>query len=108
MAVAAPAARAPTTITSNDAPSRSGVVGVMVFIGGSFRGIEGGGQAFAVGPRAADVLGDVPGVEADAVDEVGVAPVLEALTEHVDAGHRRDAAVLRDLAAGVEDRQLEP
>ena len=47
-------------------------------------------------------------VAADAVDEVGVAEVLEPLAQHVRAGHRGDAAVLRDLAAIVEDRQPQP
>ena len=54
-----------------------------------------GCEQFATGGRGgADVLGDGPGVAADAVDEVRVAVVLEALAEHVGAGHRRDAAVL--------------
>jgi hypothetical protein len=48
------------------------------------------------------VLGDEVGVAADAVDEVRVAVVLEALAEHVGARHGRDPAVLADLTATVE------
>ena len=57
---------------------------------------------------AGDVLGDVLRCAADAVDEVGVAEVLEALSEHIHARHRRDTAVLADLAVVVEDGQVEP
>ena len=53
-----------------------------------------------------DVVGDEGGVTADAVDEVGAAAVLEALAEHVEARHGRDAAALADLA--VERRGRGP
>ena len=66
------------------------------------------GRVRGVGGRLDDVVGDERGVAADAVDEVRVAAVLEALTEHVQAGHRGDAAAVADLARGVEDREVQP
>ena len=74
-------------------PSRSGDGRVMVMVGL----ISVGGrwaERCAAGGRGGDVVGDERGVVADAVDEVRVAAVLEALAEHVEAGHRRDAAAL--------------
>ena len=64
------------------------------------------GAAEARGDGVADVLGDECGVAADAVDEVRAAVVLEALTEHVQARHRRDAAALADLTVAVEHRKV--
>src|SRR5215213_3490718 len=55
-----------------------------------------------------DLSGDEGGVVADAVDEVGVTAVLEALADDVEAVHRRDAAALGDLAGAVEDGQAQP
>ena len=46
-----------------------------------------------------DVIGDVRRVAADAADEVRAAVVLEALAEHVQPRHGRDAAALAELAA---------
>ena len=56
----------------------------------------------------ADVIGDECGITADAVDEVRVAIVLEALSADVGPGERHDAATLADLTACVEDRETEP
>ena len=47
-------------------------------VSGSAAGAAGGS-----GGGGGDVVGDEGGVAADAVDEVGVAAVLEALAEHV-------------------------
>ena len=110
MAVAAPAARAPTTMTSYEAPLRS-VDGwssayMLELISVSGSGPVGDGGEWAAG--AADVLGDVVGVAADAVDEVRVAVVLEALAEHVGAGHGSDPPVLADLTVAVKDGKVEP
>jgi hypothetical protein len=51
---------------------------------------------------------DGVGVEPRAVDEPGVAPVLEALPDDIDAGRGRDAAVLLDCAGPVGDREVQP
>jgi hypothetical protein len=60
-------------------------------------------------PRAeslGDVMGDVLGVRRDAVDEGGLAGVLEAQTHGVESGRGGNAAHVRDLAARVEDRHV--
>src|SRR5690606_6156890 len=62
----------------------------------------------APGGASDDVVGEMGGVATDAVDEVGVAVVLEALAQHVGPGDGGDAAALTDLTAPIEDRQLEP
>ena len=51
-----------------------------------------------------DVLGHVGGVTADAADEVGVAEVLEALAEHVQAGRGCHTAALAQLASARRAR----
>ena len=58
--------------------------------------------------RLAMCDGDVRGVVADAVDEVRVAPVLEALPDHVETGDGGDAAPLDDLAVGAQDGNVQP
>src|SRR5438094_5573433 len=74
------------------------------FLRQQWRAMEGG-----VGVAgAADVLGDVVGVAADAVDEVRVAVVLKALAEHVGAGPGCDPPVLADFTVTVEDGEVEP
>ena len=94
--MAAPAARAPTTTTSWRE------VGSLMLVSSSQQGA--GSGCGSVG----DVAGDEGGVVADAVDEVRVAAVLEALAEHVQPGDRGDAAPVDDLALRVEDRHLQP
>jgi hypothetical protein len=49
------------------------------------------------------VVGDELGVVANAVDEAGIAPVLEAQPEHVQARNRGHSAPVPDLARFVED-----
>ena len=55
-----------------------------------------------------EVVGDPCRIPADAVDEVRVAVVLEALAEDVEAGHGRAPAPLADLAGPVEHGQVQP
>ena len=55
----------------------------------------------------ADVVSDKRGIAADAINEVRVAVVLEALPEDVRPGERCDAAALSDLTVRVEDRETE-
>src|SRR4051812_38592186 len=100
MAVAAPAARPPTTTTSWEDR------GIM---SGPFSG-SAGSRAGGAHRRAAagEVAGDEGGVVAHAVDEVGVAAVLEPLPHHVQAFDRRDAPALDDLAVPAQHRHLQP
>ena len=95
--MAAPAARAPTTTTS----WRGERWWSWLVLRG--QRAAGGRRRRRRGGRRRSV-----GVVADAVDEVRVAAVLEALAEDVQPGDRRDAAPLADLAVGVEDRDLQP
>jgi hypothetical protein len=55
----------------------------------------------------AEVIGDERGISVDAIDEVRVAGVLEALSEDVRPGERCDAAAPSDLTVCVEDRETE-
>ena len=55
-----------------------------------------------------EVVDDVRGIVANTVDEVGVAAVLEPLTDDEQARLRRDAAGVRDLSERVERRQVQP
>jgi hypothetical protein len=50
------------------------------------------------------VVNDEGGVVANAIDEVGVAPVLEALSNDIETAVWCDAALLGDLAATIEHR----
>src|SRR5215203_1279871 len=67
-----------------------------------------GSEVDGRGGATGEVVGNERGVAADAVDEVRVAVVLEALTEDVQAVDGGDAAVLADLAAGVEHGDVQP
>src|SRR6476659_690986 len=94
IAVAAPAAREPTMTTSWWEWSVD-----MVWS----RSVDGRQR-----PPGGDVVGEEGGVVTDAVDEVGVAAVLEAQAEGVQAVDRGDPPAVDDLAAGVEHRDVQP
>jgi hypothetical protein len=68
-----------------------------------------GGAREGAGASAAnsDAKHDERGIAVDAIDEVRVAGVLEALSEDVRPGERCDAAALSDLTVCVEDRETE-
>src|SRR5262245_27659476 len=58
--------------------------------------------------HAGDVIRQLERVAADAVDEARVPAALKVESEDVEARHGRDAAVVEDLAAGVEHRDSQP
>ena len=58
--------------------------------------------------EAGDGGGQRLGVAPDPVDEVGGAAALDAEPQHVEAGRGGDAAVVHDLALGVEHRHAQP
>src|SRR5580765_930778 len=96
MAVAAPATRAPTTTTS----TRSGSAGEFIT---SPR--DSGRQPR---PAGSDAIGQVRGVDADAVDEIRIAPALEAHAENVKPRRRRHPKPLENIALRVEHGHAQP
>src|SRR3954468_12067226 len=111
-AVDAPATRPPTTTTSKVLTSGSPRCCSEERSGGEEqRGVnscQGLLDRPAVGPFAEQVPDDVACVVTGAVDQVGVASVLEALAHGVDARGSGDAAVLADAAVRSRDGQPQP
>src|SRR5690606_16225036 len=64
--------------------------------------------AAAHGEVGGDMRGERLCVRSDPVDEARIAPAHEVEPEDVEAGERADAAFVDDLAAGIEDRHVEP
>ena len=58
--------------------------------------------------RVLDVMGELGGVGADAVQEARVPATHEVEAERVQARLRRDAALVPELAPVVQDRDVEP